>query len=129
MNLIKHPLTELEQRFVNVAADRGFELTHLLVKVCELGHPTSCVTFYLDRERTLRQLIRVRIHPETPFGTLEAIEATQGLSISPDLFHHSNLRRFPKRLNGGKEKIPFARSVICADITAFDRLLQALTAG
>jgi hypothetical protein len=126
MNLNMHPLTELEQRFVNVAADRRYELTHLLVKVCELSHPASSVTIYLDRERDLRRAIRVRIHPETPVETLEAIEAIQGLSISPDLFHHANMRRFPKRLNGGKDKIPFARSVACADITGFDRLLQTL---
>ncbi|GAA3222848.1 hypothetical protein [Nonomuraea helvata] len=111
---------------VNVAADREYELTHPLVKICELRHPTSCVTVYLDRERNLRQAIRVKIHPETPVETLEAIEVIQGLSINPDLFPHDNMRRFPKRLNGGKKKIHFARSVVCADITAFDRLLQTL---
>lgn len=126
MNLTKHPLTELEQRLVNVAADRGYELTHLLKYVCELGHPRSCVTIYLDRERALRQVINVMVHPETPFGTLEVIEAIQGLSISPDLCHSSNLRRFPKRLNRGRAEISFARSVVCADITAFDRLLLKL---
>ncbi|MEU6718490.1 hypothetical protein ABZ897_44100 [Nonomuraea sp. NPDC046802] len=87
------------------------------------------MTIYLDRERNLRQAIRVKIHPETPFETLEVIEAIQGLSVSPDLFHHDNLRRFPKRLKGGKKKIHFARSVVCADITAFDRLLQTLAPG
>ncbi|MEV4290858.1 hypothetical protein AB0K40_35565 [Nonomuraea bangladeshensis] len=38
------------------------------------------------------------IHPETPFGTLDAIDVTQGLSVSPDLSPNSSLRRFPKRL-------------------------------
>ncbi|MCF6473873.1 hypothetical protein FAF44_36655 [Nonomuraea sp. MG754425] len=126
MNLTQHPLTDFEQRLVNVAAGREYELTHLLVKVCELRHPTSCVTIYLDRQRNLRQAIRVKIHPETSGEMLEAIEGIQGLSIKPDLFHHANMRRFPKRLNGGKEKINFARAVVCADITAFDRLLQTL---
>ncbi|MEV0592994.1 hypothetical protein [Nonomuraea cavernae] len=125
MNLIKHPLTELEQRLIDVAADQGYELTHLTKYVCELGQ-TRSVTIYLDRECALRQVVQIMIHPETPSGTLEAIEATQGLSVSPDLSHNSNLRRFPKRLNNGKAEISFARSVACADITAFDRLLQTL---
>ncbi|MFI7114605.1 hypothetical protein ACIBK9_50430 [Nonomuraea sp. NPDC050227] len=126
MNLTQRPLTDVEQRLVNVAADRGYELTHLLVKVCELHHPASCVTIYLDRQRDLSQAIRVKIHPETPSEMLEAIEAIQGLSIEPNFFHHANMRRFPKRFNGGKRKINFARAVVCADITAFDRLLQTL---
>ncbi|MEV4009824.1 hypothetical protein AB0J35_04940 [Nonomuraea angiospora] len=126
MNLAKHPLTELEQRLIDVASGQGYELTHLLKYVCEIGHPRSCVTIYLDRERAIRQVIKVLIHPETPFGKLEAIEAAQGLSISSDFCHNSNLRRFPKRLNNGKAEIPFARSVECADITAFDRPLQTL---
>ncbi|MDA0636170.1 hypothetical protein OUY22_22335 [Nonomuraea sp. MCN248] len=128
MNLNRYSLTELEQRFVNVAADRGYELAKPLVKICELSHPAGSVTIYLDRERSLRRAIRVKIHPETPVETLEAIEAIQGLSISPDLYHHDNMSRFPRRLNGGKEKIHFARVVVCADITAFGRLLQTLAA-
>ncbi|MGA5757782.1 hypothetical protein [Nonomuraea bangladeshensis] len=128
MNLTKHPLTELEQRLIDVAAGQGYELTHLTKYVGELGDPRSHVTIYLDRERVIRQVIKVMIHPETPAEKLEAIEAGQGLSLSPDLSHNSNLRRFPKRLNNGKAEIGFARSVVCADITAFDRLLHTLAA-
>jgi hypothetical protein len=98
-------------------------------KVCELGHPTSCVTIYFIRMRTLRQMIEVMIHPETPMAVLKAIEAIHGLSIKSGLRHHSNLRRFPKRHDEGPTEIAFGRSVECADITAFDRLLQTLAAG
>jgi hypothetical protein len=94
--------------------------------MCELTHPAGSVTIYLDRERDLRRAIRAKIHPETSGEMLEAIEAVQGLSIEPNFFHHADMRRFPKRLNGGKDKINFARAVVCADITAFDRLLQRL---
>ncbi|MGP3921414.1 hypothetical protein [Nonomuraea sp. 10N515B] len=74
-------------------------------------------------------MIEVRIHPETPVTVLEAIAAMHGLSINSEFRFHSNLRRFPRRRNNGVAEIPFARAVGCADITAFDRLLQALTAG
>jgi hypothetical protein len=111
------------------AADQGYEATSLTKYVCELSHPGNRVSIHLDRPRALRQVIKVMIHPETPVAVLEAIENIRGLNISPDLCHNSNLRRFPKKLNKGKGEIPFAHSVACADITALDRLLQALTAG
>ncbi|MFI7134672.1 hypothetical protein ACIBQ1_54040 [Nonomuraea sp. NPDC050153] len=129
MNLTKHPLTEFEQRLVDIAVDRGYELTHLVKKVCELGHPRSCVTIYLVRMHTLREVIETRIHPETPLAVLEAIGAIRGLSVNSEFRYHSNLRRFPRRRNKGVAEIPFARAVGCTDITAFDRLLQMLAAG
>ncbi|MGN9845087.1 hypothetical protein ACTMTI_43885 [Nonomuraea sp. H19] len=129
MNLTKHPLTEFEQRLVDIADDRGYELTHLVKKVCELSHSRSCVTIYLVRVYTLREVIEVRIHPETPLAVLEAIGAIRGLSVNSEFRYHSNLRRFPRRRNNGVTEIPFARPVGCADITAFDRLLQTLATG
>ncbi|WP_113704924.1 hypothetical protein [Nonomuraea lactucae] len=129
MNLTKHPLTEFERRLVGIADDRGYELTHLVKKVCELSHSRSCVPIYLVRAYALRQVIEVRIHPETPETVLEAIEAIHGLSINSEFRYHSNLRRFPRRRNKGVAEIPFARAVGCADITAFDCLLQTLAAA
>lgn len=129
MDLAKYPLTELEQRLVNIAVEQGYEVTHLLVKVCEFSHPESGVTVYLVRKRDAPQVIEVMIHPQTLVAVLQEIEAIQGLSVKSGLLHHSNLRKFPKRLNRGVEEIAFGRSVECADITAFDRLLQTLAAS
>ncbi|MFI7134669.1 hypothetical protein ACIBQ1_54025 [Nonomuraea sp. NPDC050153] len=129
MGLTRYPLTEFEQSLANVAVDRGYESTHLLKYVCELSHPASRVTIYLDRMRALRRVIEVMIHPETAMAVLATIETVHGLSINSALCHNSNLRRFPKRLNKGVKEIAFARSVECADVTAFNRLLQTLTAS
>ncbi|WP_433518121.1 hypothetical protein ACQP2T_22815 [Nonomuraea sp. CA-143628] len=129
MDLGRFPLAEFEQHLVNVAAGQGYESTHLLKYVGELSHPASHVTIYLDRMRAIRQVIEVMIHPETATAVLGAIEAVHGLNIKSELCHNSNLRRFPKRLNKGAREISFARSVECADVTAFDRLLQTLAAS
>lgn len=85
MDLTKYPLTEFEQRLVDGAADRGYEFTHLVKYVCELGHPGSRRTIYLDRTRTSRNVIEVVVHPETHSVLLEGLEAIHGampLSVS-----------------------------------------------
>ncbi|MFI7708741.1 hypothetical protein [Nonomuraea sp. NPDC049480] len=123
MDLTKHPLTDLEQRLVDVGADRGFMLTHLVKYYCELDHPGSHVTIYLDRKRTPRNVIAVVIHPETDVTPLHTV---LGLIVKPDLRHGSNMRRFPTRVHTGEKPITYGRLVECADISAFNRLLQTL---
>ncbi|TMR88696.1 hypothetical protein [Nonomuraea basaltis] len=125
MDLARHPLTDFEQRHVDVADDRGFNLTHLVKYYCELSHPDSHVTCYLDRQRTPHNAIAVMIHPETDVTPLHAVH---GLTVQSDLRHGSNMRRFPKRLHTGTEPITYARLIQCADLSAFGRLLHALVA-
>lgn len=36
------------------------------------------------------------------------------------------MRTFPRRMNGGKDEIPFGYSMVCADQTSFARLLAAI---
>ncbi|MEV6864873.1 hypothetical protein AB0M44_28185 [Streptosporangium subroseum] len=126
MDLAKHPLIDLEQRVVGVAADHGFKLTHLVKYRCELEHPESHVVVYLNRQRALSNVIAVAVHPETDLVPLCKVP---GLAVEPRLRHGSNLRRFPKRLNTGIEPITYGYSVECADLSAFGRLLHELTTG
>ncbi|MEU1390666.1 MULTISPECIES: hypothetical protein [unclassified Nonomuraea] len=121
MDLARHPLTDFEQRLVHAADDRGFNLTHLVKYYCELSHPDSDITCYLDRQRIPHNAIAVMIHPETDVIPLHAVH---GLTVRSDLRHGSNMRRFPKRLHTGTKPIPYARLIQCADLSAFGRLLQ-----
>jgi hypothetical protein len=123
VDLTMHPLTDLEQRLVEVAADRGFVLTHLVKYYCELHHPASRSTVYLDRKRTPRDVIAVMVHPETdptPFHTV------RGLTVKSDLRHGSNMRRFPLRVHTGERPITYGRQIECADLGAFGHLLLTL---
>jgi hypothetical protein len=123
MDLTRHPLIDFERRLVDVAADRGFGLTHLVKYYCELSHAESHVTAYLHRPRALRNVIGLVVHPETNPASFHGV---RGVAVKPDLWHGSNMRRFPKRQNKGVAPITYGHMVECADVGAFQRLLHAL---
>ncbi|GLW98905.1 hypothetical protein [Microtetraspora sp. NBRC 16547] len=123
MVVVRHPLSDLESRLISVAAEHGFTPASEPVKYfCELEHPDG-VTVYLNRPRTLVNVIAVLIHPETDLSRLAGV---MGLAVPSGIWHGRNMRRFPKRVHTGKHSISYAHSVECADLGAFGRLLDNL---
>ena len=119
----ENPLTELEQRLIAIADDRQFKLVRNppVQYYCEFEH--SGVVVYLDRQRTKRNIIAVFLHPETD---LSRLPLDIGLQIPTEFRHADGMTRFPKKINRGKQPSTYGYSVVCGDITAFGRLLDAL---
>ncbi|WP_326641592.1 hypothetical protein OG884_02230 [Streptosporangium sp. NBC_01755] len=116
-------LTASEERLVALADERAFKvLRSPTVKYLELEHAGQGQVGYVGRE-TPQGTISVLVSPETDLGRLTSIP---GLTI-PDKFRFgAAMIKFPKGMNKGKEESHDGYRIVCADITAYCRLLERL---
>ncbi|MER5325484.1 hypothetical protein [Streptosporangium roseum] len=118
----EHPLTGLERRLIAIADQHGFKLLREPVQYyCEFER--NHVIVYLDRQRSGRNVIAVFLHPETDLSRLPS-DARLGIPDAPK--HSDGMRHFPKKINKGKRPSTYGYPIICADLTAFGRLLASL---
>lgn len=68
--------------------------------------------------------IIVVVHPDL-HKLAEAVVREPGSRVNSKLFHHSNLRSFPQRVNGGKDPIHFGAAVTCRTLGALEEFLKA----
>ncbi|MBB5074806.1 hypothetical protein HNR40_000252 [Nonomuraea endophytica] len=105
------------------AGELGFRPSHATKGDLELVHQGRRQIVYLNRKRLVSQVIAVIVAPWSPVDELCGVP---GVTFKGGYHHSSNMRTFPKRLNGGRDEIHYGYSVECADQTSFARLLDTI---
>jgi hypothetical protein len=88
----------------------GFVRMSSTKKVIEYESRSNDRVIYLRLEQGFRNYINLIVHPYLDTLALVGIE---GVEVNPrkSLRHSSNMKRFPKRLHGGKDPIPYGQSL------------------
>ncbi|GAA4586221.1 hypothetical protein GCM10023194_31870 [Planotetraspora phitsanulokensis] len=106
---------------VALASERGFLPSHATRSELELVHPGRRRIVYLNRKRLRVQTIAVIV---PPWSEVDELRTISGVNVRGDFFHSSNLRAFPRRMHEGNREIPYGYSLVCADVSAFGRVLD-----
>lgn len=114
---------DLEERLVAIALERGFHPSHTTKKTLELVCPRRRQVVYLNRTRLHTPTIAVVAPPWTP---LDDIRSLPGVTVPVGYYHNTDMRTFPRHVHGGRGEIPYGYSIVCADLSSFARLLDAL---
>lgn len=83
----------------------GLQRTHETKKKVLFVHPSTDETIYLNRDPARRSPGLV-IHPRHA-PSRQTLVAIPGVVPEGELYHSSNMRRFPMRRNGGASDIPY----------------------
>lgn len=97
-------LVKAEQYFES----NGFIRNHSTKKVVEYISRSTNGIIYLRTESGFPEYAYIVVHPDIDISTLIR---NDGIKINPknQFRHSSNMLKFPKRINGGKNSIPYGR--------------------
>jgi hypothetical protein len=98
----------------------GYVTTKETKKIVEFQSPGGQIIYILKEASRLNR-IRLVVHPGNVADALRKLEGVD--EISDDYRHHSNMTRFPKRQNGGKNDIPYGWQVNLQTISGLSKFL------
>ncbi|SOD42225.1 hypothetical protein [Nitrosovibrio sp. Nv4] len=108
----------------NLIERSGFVRSHETKKVVEYRSSHNGKVFYFRTEIGLPEYIRLVVHPHEEIAGLIAL--TGVTANSPKEFQHgSNMSRFPKKMNRGKDEIHYGRALNVSSLTALSDLASA----
>jgi hypothetical protein len=95
----------------------GFVRSHETKKVVEYRLSHNGKVFYFRTEIGLPEYIRLVVHPGEEIAELIALSDV--VANSPKEFQHgSNMSRFPKKMNEGKDEIHYGRALNVSSLAA-----------
>jgi len=103
-----------------VFVTQGYGLTHETAKLLEYQTPSSFHFLYLNKDRTTIQIV---IDPELGIDSFLELPGVSSKGAEKFYFH-SNMRRFPKRQQGGESENHYGRALEVDSLEALARLLQ-----
>lgn len=92
-------------------------------KVIEFRFPATENYFYLLKTSRNPKIV---LHPEQK-SFMDKLSKFSGVTVASNYYHHSNLSRFPMRMNNGKSPITYGvavDSVGCSEIVSFIKCLM-----
>lgn len=110
------------KKLINDLNMLGCVKTKETVKVIELNFPGTRMYFYLLKES---RNIKIIVHPKLK-SLLNELREIKGIMIISAYYHHSNLSRFPKRKNNGKDEIAYGLAIEAEGYSDLVTLIKGL---
>lgn len=96
-------------QLISAVRNSGYSLEHQNVKVAEFKSPAGQV-IYLDKSSSRLNSIKLTVHPALNPEMLRKLEGVD--AVSTEHKFHSNMTKFPKRLNNGKTETSYGWQVL-----------------
>lgn len=101
----------------------GYTTSNETAKLAEFRSPSRAQTVYVVKTTSRLNRINIMIHPGLRPDVIEQLEG--GACLSAEHRFHSNMTRFPKRLNKGKTETAYGWQVTVDTLTDLRRFLEA----
>lgn len=102
----------------------GFVRLHETKKVVEYRSSHNGKVLYFRTEIGLPDYIRLVVHPDEEIAELIALRGVAANSPK-ELQHGSNMSRFPKKMNEGKDEIHYGRALNVSSLAALGNFASA----